>query len=477
MLRLWGSSAPFEGIIEDTNSGPVEAAWKIIKSKTSLSATTLSIFRHGKPFLSEGPLSKGGRYVCYPFAFCLKDDNKGGNGIGSVELSEYTERSLGSTPYFDQGLKNLFFETELGPASGTLLATGLRQLQRDHESGARKLAAVALDVLRGVLEHLEDPISLDGPWWRKACLAAWHLWKNGRPSMDAAIVSFLLLVLSGISTVLSENIIDSDLERRHCIREAFDNVQQTIRSYTARISRNLASYMQSTSSKKRTSFTILTLSSSSTIRECIVQSALASGAPLINIHVLESRPLFEGVSMAASIISSFEVLPAPCPQVRITIFTDASVAQAATDVDLFLLGADRIAADGSVSNKTGSLPAAALVRHMAPGAETIVASEIYKVAMQSSNQHNVENNDASEVMGAWERTDRVKGLGIVQDRFEDCNTGETGQPTVSVQNVYFEWVPPSLIDTYICEDGLKTSEDFQRQAQWVSEQCGRYFGI
>lgn len=421
-------------------------------------------------------MSIGQRCVFYPFAFCVKDNTKESNRIESGSL---TEANLGGIPYIGQGLRNTFFDTELGPASGAILATGLQQLQQDHESGARKLAAVALSILRTTLEHFEDPIGLDSPWWQKACLAAWHLWRNGRPSMDAAIVSFLLLVLSEVSHVLSRDNVDGEPSKRLCIQNAFDNVQQMIRSYTPRISQNLASHMLSKDEKnrsKRNKFTILTLSCSSTIRQCIIQSALASGAPLINIHVLESRPLFEGVSMAASIVSSFEALPTPRPQVRVTIFTDASVAQAAMGVDLLLLGADRIAADGSVSNKTGSLPAALMVQHMAPSAETIVVSEIYKVATEPSNQHNVENNEASEVMNAWKQNDKVKGLDIVQDRLESDDAGH-GQSTVNVQNVYFEWVPPSLIDSYICEDGLKTPEDFQRQAQWVSEQCEMYFGI
>ena len=203
--------------------------------------------------------------------------------------------------------------------------------------------------------------------------------------------------------------------------------------------------------------------------------------------------------MAGSIISSFEALQnhqngsLQRPKVRVTIYTDASVAQAAAGADLLLLGADRISPDGSVSNKTGSVPAALSIRHMAQGGETVVVSEIYKVAMQTENtteEHDImENNEASEVMGAWEQNDRLKGLDIIQDRFESHDSNhhdvqqqqpepqpQKNQSVATVQNVYFEWVPPSLIDTYICEDGMKTAVDFQRQSQWVSEQCELFFG-
>ncbi len=43
----------------------------------------------------------------------------------------------------------------------------------------------------------------------------------------------------------------------------------------------------------------------------------------------------------------------PPPGTRITIYTDASAALAAAGVDMVLLGADRIAASGAVSNKMG----------------------------------------------------------------------------------------------------------------------------
>ena len=416
-----------------------------------------------------------------------------------------SKTDLGHISYMHESIRNTWFEIELGPTSGKILATGLQQLQQDHESGARKLAAVSLSILQAVLEHLEDPIGLDGPWWRKSCLVAWHLWRNGRPSMDAAIISFLLLALREIATSLSCTSANS-MCRHSRIHSAFDSVQKTIRSFTPRISHNLASYMRSKGSscsskpapQRKTTFTILTLSASSTIRECIVQAALASGAPFINVRVLESRPLFEGVSMAGSIISSFEALQnhqngsLQRPKVRVTIYTDASVAQAAAGADLLLLGADRISPDGSVSNKTGSVPAALSIRHMAQGGETVVVSEIYKVAMQAGNiaeEHAImENNEASEVMEAWKQNDRLKGLDIIQDRFEshDSNHHDVHQQqpepraqkqsVVNVQNVYFEWVPPSLIDTYICEDGVKTPVDFQRQSQWVSEQCEIVFG-
>jgi translation initiation factor 2B subunit (eIF-2B alpha/beta/delta family) len=66
--------------------------------------------------------------------------------------------------------------------------------------------------------------------------------------------------------------------------------------------------------------------------------------------------------------------------VEITLYPDAAAALASSGVDILLLGADRIAASGAVSNKTGSLPASLSVRHISPVAKVVVLSELEKVA-------------------------------------------------------------------------------------------------
>lgn len=382
--------------------------------------------------------------------------------------------SLASMLSLKTALRNTWFETALGPSPkpAIILAKGLRELQLDHESGARKIAAFALTVLHNVSETLDDPISLQGAWWHKLRLAAWHLWKNGRPSMNAAIINFMLMFLTETATSLSTKGTDQTSSRL-CVRNAFQSVQQQIRSFTTRISKHLASYVRSTFAKidrPTSSFVILTLSASSTIRECIVQASLSSGAKNIDIRVLESRPLFEGVSMASSLMDCFQSRLHTC-NVRIAIYTDASVALAAKDVDILLLGADCIAVDGSVSNKTGSLPAALSLRHMSPSGKIIVVSEIHKVAPDTCTEtHVVEDNGPWEVTSAWEQTD-VSKLKFNRD------LAISSQLNIDVPNVYFEWVPPSLIDAYVCEDGPKDVSTFQQQSKVVKEQCEEYFEI
>ncbi|KAB8259102.1 hypothetical protein BDV32DRAFT_139175 [Aspergillus pseudonomiae] len=473
---------PLLGVIEDKNSSPMDTAWKTIKKQTTIPPSSLSVLRYGKSFLSETS-SIGQRCLFYPFAFHLNTLSGLSTDIDSLRLDrsicgwnshEPNVYDLMDSHYFGQGLRKVWFEIDLGAAPGKVLASGLKQLQHDHESGARKLAAVSVNILRAVLAHLDDPIVLSGPWWQKARMTAWHLWKNGRQSMDAAILSFLLMTLTDIETLLLTMGPAETCDKRQ-VSELFDRVQKKIRSYKLRLSYNFGSYVMSKISRTGCipkHLTIITLSASCTIRECITQLVRISGAQSVEIRVLESRPLFEGVSLASAILEHLEKEP-NSPKVDVSIFTDASVALAAQNVDFLLLAADRIAADGSVSNKTGSLPAALSVRHVSPSADIIVVSELDKVAMQScdTEAHTMENNESSEVVDAWQQSETVKGLSVIEQKIQRKGR----QVTVNVPNVYFEWVPPTLIDAYICEDGVKLPSDFRNRSQWIKEQCERYF--
>lgn len=93
----------------------------------------------------------------------------------------------------------------------------------------------------------------------------------------------------------------------------------------------------------------------------------------LELRILESRPLFEGASLASSLLSQFKSqFPQGTKNLEVKIYTDASAAHAATGVDLVLLGADRISSTKGVSNKTGSLPAVLSAKHIQPSVKVLV---------------------------------------------------------------------------------------------------------
>lgn len=453
-----------------------------METRLLIPRTLLQFHRSGRPFHSQECFLHGGHLI-HPFAFWLNqvsDHEDTQQGPGS--LSESLQRRSGQWPHISckcscvqQGLRGTFLEVLLQPSSAAILGVGLQRLRDDHESGARKLAADALGLFQEALESLTDPIAPREAWWDKALHIAWHIWKNGRPSMGAAILSFELLIIEKIEAYL-DGLHPFSLEDRQGVWRIFTNVQDQMRQFTADISRHFATYTRSQAVRSgNPSHTLktLTLSSSSTIRECIVQAALVTEAKSIEIRLLESRPLFEGVSMATSILNRLEECGHKA-QCQLKIFTDAQMAVAAKYIDFLLLGADRIGPDGSVSNKTGSLPAALCVRHISPKAKIIVASEIYKVAPDPYDpvvpQH-AEENARAEVVRSWYVNGLTEEARTIQDALRMA-----GPCRVDVRNAYFERLPPSLIDVYICEKGVVDRSVFREYFQQACQRYRRYFG-
>ncbi len=78
---------------------------------------------------------------------------------------------------------------------------------------------------------------------------------------------------------------------------------------------------------------------------------------LAMLWVDETRPLLQGARLTA-----YEARKAGLPH-RVLVDSAAASLLAAGEVDLVAVGADRIAADGSVANKVGTYPLAVLARH------------------------------------------------------------------------------------------------------------------
>lgn len=175
---------------------------------------------------------------------------------------------------------------------------------------------------------------------------------------------------------------------------------------------------------------ILTLSNSSTMVAALRTLFRSPQCPNVNLTILESRPLFEGVTLAQTL------LPHKNPNVSMELATDASAAYFASKADYILLGADQIdPKTGSVKNKIGSL-AAAKFRH----GKAICVTSTDKI--EPRDDADVEENDPKEVTEKWPL--KVKD--------------------VRVRNVYFEWVEGELIDLYITEEGVLSHKELSEIA-------------
>ncbi|KAL7920298.1 hypothetical protein ACQKWADRAFT_299068 [Trichoderma austrokoningii] len=450
--------APISGGVETQDASPLATAWRELHEETTLTASSLRLFRQGKPYVFADP-NVGREWTINPFAFVLKSasasegikidwEHEAFQWFDPDDISD--DEAFQGVPRLKESLRRVWFDIDLGRDAGHVLSTGLQALQDDHVSGARELAAKALDIYLDVIPRIDA--SDRAAWWKNVRFAAWHLWKNGRESMGAPI---LRVVLSSL-----------DIIEQHRPREETSSSNTLIEQICAAIN-DFGTARQQSGSKIGTTFAsfidqfpkdkplkIVTLSSSSTITSSIthyLSSDSASARPL-DIHILESRPLFEGVKVAQRISSSIIQ-----NNVSITLHTDASAALASQNAHILLLGADLIDKSGNVSNKTGSLPAVLAAKHVSPAVKIVVVSEKEKILPFEPPGHD-EENDAGELVRSW---------GDV--------AGSVKLPGVAVKNVYFEWVPATMVDLYLTEDGVEGTKDVERWAGEVRQKADRFF--
>jgi translation initiation factor 2B subunit (eIF-2B alpha/beta/delta family) len=268
-----------------------------------------------------------------------------------------------------------------------------------------------------------------------------------------------------------EHVLDQDLRpelRPDRLLAAIDHHIEQRKTMPTRIQQSFAAYLRGRFlSEPQQALSILTLSASSTIRDSIVDAYSSLPISTLDLRILESRPLYEGVSMAAALAAKFQSkFPSPGDRdLKLTVYTDASAALASQNIDFVLLGADRISDSGWISNKTGSLPAVLSAKHVSPNAKVLIFSELEKVAEPGAvDEHRSEESDPYEVIRSW-ITGSTQGAKTFEGEAKHC-----------VQNTSFEWVPAPLIDGYISEEGTLDVAAIQRQAQQVKQKADRYFG-
>ncbi|KAI5923450.1 translation initiation factor eIF-2B subunit family protein [Camillea tinctor] len=472
--------APLSGSVEPDDATPMATALREIQEETTLTPSSLELLRVGKPY-SFVDDSIGREWAINPFAFRLKGTTEGGKGEAGIKLDWEHEGiewfdpldvnesdEFGGVPKLVNSLRRVWPEYDLGARAGKVLTDGLQQLRNDHESGARQLAETSLSILKGVIHELGDT-SLDDSWWANIRMVAWHLCKV-RESMGAAITTALVKALDQIKAIyLLPKISPSEKVLR--MVASIDSQLNEQKSAADRISDSLVSYLRQNVLKDATSkeeVTILTLSSSSTILHSLLQAS-SSLEVALNLRVLESRPLYEGVTLASKVLNG----TSQEGKVNITLYSDASAALAARNIDILVLGADRISSAGDVSNKIGSLPAVLSARYVAPGAKIVILSESEKIASPGSmDEHEPEENNPAELTRAWQ--ENVKGAGVIENALQ-TNDSTLQSRRIVVKNTYFEWVPASMIDVYATEEGIWAVKDIAERSQWIGKEMERFF--
>ncbi|MGH3329111.1 MAG: s-methyl-5-thioribose-1-phosphate isomerase, partial [Streptomycetales bacterium] len=154
---------------------------------------------------------------------------------------------------------------------------------------------------------------------------------------------------------------------------------------------------------------------------------------LEHLWVGETRPLLQGARLtayeAARCGVPFSVLPDGA----------AGALLASGQVDLVLVGADRIAADGSVANKIGTYVLAVLARHH--GVPFVVVAPVSTIDPATPDGRAI----------------------VVEQRAAEEVTGFAGRPTAppgsAVYNPAFDVTPPELVSALVTERGMARPVD------------------
>lgn len=285
--------------------------------------------------------------------------------------------------------------------------------------------------------------------------------------MGAAISSAVVTALRDAKSIAATTGADNLDQVKQCLQSSLARRGDI----SKRVSDEFSSFLQErfkaeVQSIGRNHINILTLSSSSTIEAAILHALEADETLSIELRILESRPLFEGVSFAQKLTAEVhkrrgeQAEGSIYDRLRIILATDASVGILSKDIDLVIIGADRISEAGDVSNKIGSLPAVLTSKHVTNGSAVVVCiSEADKIAPPgAAEEHAEEDNDKDEVTSDWKS-------------WSSPLLGEM----VTIRNVYFEWVPATHIDHYICEDGILSTKDIKDRSKRVSEFAAEVF--
>lgn len=158
----------------------------------------------------------------------------------------------------------------------------------------------------------------------------------------------------------------------------------------------------------------------------VVRSAWSAGR-LERVYAGETRPYLQGARLTA-----WECLQEGIPCTLVTDSTAASLMAAGT-VHAVVVGADRVAANGDVANKIGTLGLAVLARHFGIPFYVAVPTSTLDPHTPSGAEIPIEQRDASEVRG---------------------HRNEVWAADVDVFNPAFDVTPAALVTAWVTEDGV-----------------------
>ena len=154
----------------------------------------------------------------------------------------------------------------------------------------------------------------------------------------------------------------------------------------------------------------------------------ASRGQDVRVLATETRPLLQG-----SRLTAWELTRAGIP---VTVITDSAAASRmlAGEIDLCMVGADRVVANGDVANKVGTYALAVLARHHGIPFYVAMPTSTIDASLDSGDSIVIEERDRSEVA-------MLAGRPITA-------------AAATVGNAAFDITPAELITAFITDQGV-----------------------
>ncbi|MBL7252756.1 translation initiation factor eIF-2B [Paractinoplanes lichenicola] len=255
-----------------------------------------------------------------------------------------------------------------------------------------------------IIELTVEPLRDAGPQVVRAELAAVCAWANRTKPTMATVRNAVILALATADA--------TDGSARA--------VASAMRGFVARSEKAVEALADGITDVVKPGARVLCHSNSGSLRS--VLRRVVGVIPDVSINVTESRPYRESRRLVEGIAES---------GVPVTLFSDAAMAVAASRSDVALVGADAVFADGTLVNKTGTMPLALACRYH--GVPFYGVTELAKVVDGDPAEVRMELRPGSELSAGWELADSGR---------------------VDVSNQFFEPTPAELITSYLTEAGL-----------------------
>jgi methylthioribose-1-phosphate isomerase len=160
----------------------------------------------------------------------------------------------------------------------------------------------------------------------------------------------------------------------------------------------------------------------------VIRAAHEAGTPL-HVWVDETRPVLQGARLTAWELQQLGVPATLVPDVM------AGSLMASGDVDLVVVGADRVAANGDVANKIGTYNLAVLAHHHSIPFYVAAPRSTFDPATPDGATIEIERRSPDEVTS-------LAGVRIAPEG-------------VAAENRAFDITPAALVTAYVTEDGVR----------------------